>query len=277
MNENNSASTDTGSAKRNGLRPMPKVNTITANDVIDALAAGLSDFRKAPGYGLAIGAFFAIGGLFVILSAAALDLTYLSYPAAAGFVLLGPFAAVGLYEVSRRLEKGDTLSWSEILKTMWAQKSRELSWMAFVVLFIQIMWMYQVRLLLALFLGFRSFASFDEFLSEVISTPEGLMFLAVGHVVGAVLSLILFSLTVVSFPLLLEDDRDFITAMITSVRSVVASPVPMIGWAFVVTAVLVVSMIPAFLGLIATLPILGHTTWHLYRKCVEAPEEAAKA
>ncbi|WP_428686578.1 DUF2189 domain-containing protein [Roseibium sp.] len=277
MNENNSASTDTSSAKRNGLRPMPKVNTITANDVIDALAAGLSDFRKAPGYGLAIGAFFAIGGLFVILSAAALDLTYLSYPAAAGFVLLGPFAAVGLYEVSRRLEKGDTLSWSEILKTMWAQKSRELSWMAFVVLFIQIMWMYQVRLLLALFLGFRSFASFDEFLSEVISTPEGLMFLAVGHVVGAVLSLILFSLTVVSFPLLLEDDRDFITAMITSVRSVVASPVPMIGWAFVVTAVLVVSMIPAFLGLIATLPILGHTTWHLYRKCVEAPEEAAKA
>ncbi|WP_428640808.1 DUF2189 domain-containing protein [Roseibium sp.] len=277
MNENNSSSTDTSSAKPNGLRPMPKVNTITANDVIDALAAGLSDFRKAPGYGLAIGAFFAIGGLFVILSAAALDLTYLSYPAAAGFVLLGPFAAVGLYEVSRRLEKGDTLSWSEILKTMWAQKSRELSWMAFVVLFIQIMWMYQVRLLLALFLGFRSFASFDEFLSEVISTPEGLMFLAVGHVVGAVLSLILFSLTVVSFPLLLEDDRDFITAMITSVRSVVASPVPMIGWAFVVTAVLVVSMIPAFLGLIATLPILGHTTWHLYRKCVEAPEEAAKA
>ncbi|MET1413675.1 DUF2189 domain-containing protein [Roseibium sp. HPY-6] len=251
---------------------MPLVNKITANDVIDALAAGLADFRKAPVYGLAIGALFAIGGLFVILSAAALNMSYLSYPAAAGFVLIGPFAAVGLYEVSRRLGSGEELSWSAILGTMWAQKGRELSWMAFVVLFIQIMWMYQVRLLLALFLGFKSFASFDEFLTEVITTPEGLMFLAVGHVVGAILSLILFSLTVVSFPLLLEEDRDFITAMITSVRAVVVSPVPMIGWALVVTALLIVSMVPAFLGLIVVLPVLGHTTWHLYKKCVTIPQ-----
>ncbi len=260
-------------AAKDTLRPMPLVNKITANDVIDALASGLADFRAAPVYGLAIGALFAVGGLFVILSAAALKMSYLSYPAAAGFVLIGPFAAVGLYEVSRRLSAGEELSWSAILGTMWAQKGRELSWMAFVVLFIQIMWMYQVRLLLALFLGFKSFATFDEFLTEVITTPEGLMFLAVGHVVGAILSLILFSLTVVSFPLLLEEDRDFITAMITSVRAVVTSPIPMIGWALVVTALLIVSMVPAFLGLVVVLPVLGHTTWHLYKKCVVIPEE----
>ncbi|MBN9668878.1 DUF2189 domain-containing protein [Roseibium aggregatum] len=256
-----------------GLRPMPRVKAIDVNDVIDAFASGLSDFLKAPAYGLAIGALFAAGGLFVVLSAAALNMSYLSYPAAAGFVLIGPFAAVGLYEVSRRLQNGEELSWSAVLGTMWAQKGKELSWMAFVVLFIQIMWMYQVRLLLALFLGFKSFASFSEFLTQVITTPEGLMFLAVGHVVGAILSLILFSLTVVSFPLLLEDDRDFITAMITSVRAVAVSPIPMIGWAFVVTALLIVAMIPAFLGLIVVLPVLGHTTWHLYKKCVELPEE----
>lgn len=256
-----------------GLRPMPSVRAITADDVIDALSAGISDFRRAPVYGLVIGALFAAGGLFVVLSASALGMSYLSYPAAAGFVLIGPFAAVGLYEVSRRLQTGQDLSWKTILGTMWAQKGRELSWMAFVVLFIQIMWMYQVRLLLALFLGFRSFASFQEFITEVVSTPEGLMFLAVGHVVGAILSLILFALTVVAFPLLLEQDRDFITAMITSVRAVVTSPVPMIGWAFAVTALLIVSMVPAFLGLIVTLPILGHTTWHLYKKCVVDPQE----
>ncbi|PVB59386.1 DUF2189 domain-containing protein [Labrenzia sp. 011] len=273
MSENNSAPTDTAGPAREELRPMPQVNTIGVNDVIDALAAGLADFRRAPVYGLCIGALFALGGLFVVLSAAALNMSYLSYPAAAGFVLIGPFAAVGLYEVSRRLNAGETLSWSSIFGTMWAQKSRELSWMAFVVLFIQIMWMYQVRLLLALFLGFRSFASFGEFLNQVISTPEGLMFLAIGHVVGAVLSLILFSLTVISFPLLLEEDRDFITAMITSVRAVAKSPVPMIGWAFVVTALLIVSMVPAFIGLVVTLPILGHTTWHLYRKCVVIPAQ----
>lgn len=264
-----------GRAAKDTLRPMPLVNKITANDVIDALASGLADFRAAPVYGLAIGALFAVGGLFVILSAAALKMSYLSYPAAAGFVLIGPFAAVGLYEVSRRLSTGEELSWSAILATMWAQKGRELSWMAFVVLFIQIMWMYQVRLLLALFLGFKSFATFDEFLTEVITTPEGLMFLAVGHVVGAILSLILFSLTVISFPLLLEEDRDFITAMITSVRAVVTSPIPMIGWALVVTALLIVSMVPAFLGLVVVLPVLGHTTWHLYKKCVVIPEEGS--
>ncbi|WP_228869916.1 DUF2189 domain-containing protein [Roseibium aggregatum] len=273
MSDNTSTPHGSEASATTGLRPMPKVNKITVNDVIDAFAAGLADFRRAPVYGLAIGAFFALGGLFVVLSAAALNMSYLSYPAAAGFVLIGPFAAVGLYEVSRRLQNGEELSWSRIFGTMWAQKGRELSWMAFVVLFIQIMWMYQVRLLLALFLGFRSFASFDEFLTQVISTPEGLMFLAVGHVVGAILSLILFSLTVVSFPLLMEEDRDFITAMITSVRAVFTSPVPMIGWAFVVTAVLIVSMAPAFLGLVVSLPILGHTTWHLYKKCVEIPEE----
>ena len=274
MSENTSAPQSAGSPSVDDeLRPMPHVRQISANDVIDALSAGLADFRRAPIYGLTIGAVFAVGGLFVILSAAALQMSYLSYPAAAGFALIGPFAAVGLYEVSRRIEAGEPLSWSRILGTMWAQKSRELSWMAFVVLFIQIMWMYQVRLLLALFLGFKSFASFGEFLTQVITTPEGLMFLAVGHVVGAILSLILFSLTVISFPLLMEQDRDFITAMITSVRAVVLSPAPMIGWAFAVTALLIVAMIPAFLGLIVILPVLGHTTWHLYRKCVAAPEE----
>ncbi|WP_208996954.1 DUF2189 domain-containing protein [Roseibium denhamense] len=247
---------------------MPKVVPITGTDVIDALGAGLMDFRRAPVYGLVIGAFFAVGGLFVVLTAGALNMSYLSYPAAAGFVLLGPFAAVGLYEVSRRLQTGEPLSWSSIFGAMWAQKGRELSWMAFVVLFIQIMWMYQVRLLLALFLGFRSFSSFEEFMTQVLTTSDGLMFLAVGHVVGAILSLILFSLTVVSFPLLLEEDRDFITAMITSVKAVFTSPLPMLGWGLVVTLVLVVSMLPGFLGLVITLPVLGHTTWHLYKKCV---------
>lgn len=253
-------------------RKEPVVRAISVNDVIDALAAGLRDFKRAPQYGLVVGSFFAAGGILIILTASAFGMSYLSYPLAAGFALVGPFAAVGLYEVSRRLETGEPLSWSAVLGKIWAQKSRELSWMAFVVLFVQIMWMYQVRLLLALFLGFRSFASFSEFISEIVNTPEGLMFLAIGHVVGAVLSLILFSLTVVSFPLLMEEDRDFITAMITSVRAVATSPVPMIGWAFVVTIALIASIAPAFVGLIIALPVLGHTTWHLYRKCV-VPEE----
>jgi uncharacterized membrane protein len=102
----------------------------------------------------------------------------------------------------------------------------------------------------------------------VLTTNEGLLFLAVGNLDGAVLSLILFSLTVVSFPLLLERDVDFITAMITSVRAVVTSPAPMIGWAALIVVLTIVSALPLFLGLLVTLPVLGHTTWHLYRRIV---------
>ncbi len=261
-------------AEPQSFRKDPVVRKITVDDVVDALASGLRDFRRAPIYGLVFGGTFAIGGILIILTLVAFDMSYLSYPLAAGFALIGPFAAVGLYEVSRRLSLDEPVTWQAILSTIWAQKGRELSWMAFVVLFVQIMWMYQVRLLLALFLGFRSFASFSEFVSQVISTPEGLMFLAVGHVVGAILSLILFSLTVIAFPLLLEEDRDFITAMITSVKAVAISPVPMIGWAMIVTITLVASLLPAFVGLVITLPVLGHTTWHLYKKCV-VPESGA--
>jgi len=145
----------------------------------------------------------------------------------------------------------------------------EIGWMAFVTLFIFVIWMYQVRLLIALILGINaSFSSLQQFITMVLTTNEGLLFLAIGNAVGAALSLILFSLTVVSFPLLLDRDVDFVTAMVTSVRAVVTSPVPMIGWAAIIVVLLIVSSIPYFLGLLVTLPVLGHATWHLYRRIV---------
>ena len=151
----------------------------------------------------------------------------------------------------------------------------EIGWMAFVTVFVMLMWMYQVRLLMALLLGVNaSFASFGQFITVVLTTPAGLLFLAIGHLDGAVLSLVLFSLTVVSFPLLLDREVDFITAMITSVRAVAASPGPMIGWAAAIVVLLIVSALPAFLGLIVTLPVLGHATWHLYRRIVAPVVEA---
>ena len=126
-----------------------------------------------------------------------------------------------------------------------------------------------MRLLIALLLGLNaSFSSLREFVTMVLTTNEGLLFLAIGNLDGAVLSLILFSLTVVSFPLLLVRDVDFVTAMVTSVRAVVTSPLPMIGWAAVIVMLLIVSVIPYFLGLLVTLPVLGHATWHLYRRIV---------
>lgn len=251
----------------------PVVRAVTGADIRAALVAGLDDFRAAPVYGLFFGAVYALGGVLLVAAVTVLHMPWLGYPLAAGFALVGPFVAVGLYEVSRRIEAAAPLSWGGVLGAVWAQRGREFSWLAFVTLFVFLIWMYQVRLLLALFLGFKSFASFAGFLTVIFTTPEGLMFLAVGHVVGAALSVAVFSLTVVSFPLLLDRDVDFVTAMITSVKAVVTSPGPMLGWAAVVVLSLILAAIPMFLGLLIVLPVLGHTTWHLYRRLV-APERA---
>jgi len=245
----------------------PVVRRITATDIAEALGQGLRDFQAMPLYGLAFGALYAAGGIVILLSLTAFGMLYLAYPLGAGFALIGPFVAVGLYEASRRREAGQPISMRGIWSTV---KSRgQIGWMGFVTLFIFVVWMSQVRLLIALLLGPNAlFSSLKEFVTVVLTTNEGLLFLTIGNAVGAGLSLILFSLTVVSFPLLLDRDVDFVTAMITSVRAVVTSPVPMIGWAAVIAALLVVSAMPYFLGLLVALPVLGHATWHLYRRIV---------
>lgn len=251
----------------------PVVRTVAARDVAEALAQGMRDFQAAPRFGLVFGALYAAGGLVIVLSVTALGMTYLAYPLAAGFALIGPFVAGGLYEVSRRREQGQPLAFS----ALWtAVRSRsEVGWMAFVTVFIFIVWMYQVRFLMALFLGLNaSFSSLSEFMTVVLTTQEGLMFLAVGNVIGALLSITLFSLTVISFPLVLDREVDIVTAMITSIRTVVASPLVMLGWAAVIGVLLVLSVLPFFLGLVVTLPVLGHATWHLYRRAI-APEPGA--
>lgn len=257
-------------------RPEPQVRRIAVKDVSEALVAGIRDFQAAPLFGLLFGSFYALGGILMVLSVRSLGIPWLAYPLAAGFMLIAPFVATGLYEVSRRREAGEPLGLASVLSVVWAQRGRELAWMAFVTLFVMIMWLYQVRLLLALFLGFQSFASVEEFIRVVLTTNEGLMFLLVGHLVGAVLSAILFSLTVVSFPLLLERDVDFVTAMITSVRAVAQNPAVMLGWAAVIVALTAVALAPFFLGLLLVLPVLGHATWHLYRRLV-APEQDVAA
>ncbi len=256
--------------------PDPEVRSIDFSDIVEALVRGMRDFQAAPRYGLAFGALYALGGIAIVLCLSALKMTYLAYPLAAGFTIIGPFVAIGLYQVSRDIESATPLSFRRIWSTV--RSRREIAWMAFVAGFFFIIWMYQVRLLLALFLGNAgSFASLQEFFRIVLTTNEGLLFLLIGNVIGAVLSLILFSITVVTFPLVLDRDVDFVTAMITSVRAVATNPVPMIGWAVIVVALLIISALPLFLGLIVTLPILGHTTWHLYRRLVVPLAETTMA
>lgn len=244
------------------------VRKVHLADIVVALQLGLRDFFQTPLIGLSIGAIFVLGGVSVTLLSFWVDMSYISYPLACGFLLIGPFAALGLYEASRRLHKGQRPALSEVLNMMWEQRRGEIAWMAFVVIFIQFLWMFKVHVLLGIFLGMRHYGSLEQFLQIVLYTPDGLLFLIAGHMVGAFFAVLLFSLSVVSFPMLLDKEVDFVTAMITSFRVVTTSPVVMVGWGLLITLVLIVSMAPAFLGLLVTLPVLGHTTWHLYKRVV---------
>jgi uncharacterized membrane protein len=247
---------------------LPEVREVTPGDILAALQAGISDFFRAPWFGLFFGGIYAAGGLLILASLTVFDMPWMILPVAIGFPLVGPFVAVGLYEVSRRLAAGEPLDAGDILLVVVRQRDRQLGWMAFVVLFIFWIWIYQVRLLLAIFLGFKSFSTIDAFVRIVTTTPEGLGFLGVGTLVGAFLAFVLFSSTVIAMPLLLDSELDFVSAMIVSFKTVFTSPVAMLGWGVVVTALAIAAMLPAFLGLVIVLPVLGHATWHLYRRAV---------
>lgn len=250
---------------------LPALRSLAVQDILDCLGAGLSDFRRAPMFGLFFGGVYFLGGLFILAALNLFDMPWMIIPVAIGFPLVGPFVAVGLYEVSRRLATAEPLDWRGVLTVVLRQRERQLGWMALVVLFIFWIWIYQVRLLLAIFLGFKSFSSIEAFLTIVTTTPEGISFLAVGTVVGAIIALILFSTTVISIPLLLDREIDFVSAIITSFRTVIANPVPMIGWGALVTFLAILAMLPVFAGLLVVLPVLGHATWHLYGRAIEPP------
>lgn len=258
-----------GSTQVSSRVTLPETQRLSVSDIADALGAGWRDFLSAPLYGLFFGGVFTAGGLLAVLLLSWYGAPWMIIPIAIGFPLIGPFAAAGLYEVSRRLESGAPLSWRAVLLTVFAQRERQLGWMAFVVLFVFWVWVYQVRLLLALFMGFRTPSTLGGFVEAVTTTPEGMAFLAVGTTVGAVLALILFSITVLAMPLLLDTERDFVTAMIISVKGVLANPLIMLGWGLVVTVLAVLAMLPAFLGLLVIFPLLGHATWHLYRRALK--------
>ncbi len=253
--------------------PAVKINTVTAEDIKAALKAGFADFLARPVMSGFFGLFYAGFGILFVWILVSLGQLWMIIPAIVGFPLVAPFAAAGLYEMSRRLQKDEAFTWSDILTVMANQRKREMGWMAFVTLFVFWVWSYQVRLWLAIILQDTSFSDFGGFLSIVFFTPEGWTFLAVGAIAGAVLSAILFSLTVVAMPMLLERDTNFVTAMVTSVRVVTENPRVMLIWAAIISVTMLLSLVPAFLGLIFTLPILGHTTWHLYQRAVP-PEPA---
>ena len=245
-----------------------EVSVATIDDVKSAFRAGLRDVTKRPALSLFFGLVYALFGAVLLSGLMVFDQVWIVIAVGVGFPLVAPFLAAGLYEMSRRL-KGDTpFSASEILLVVFNQQRREFGWMALVVLFAFWLWAYQVRLLLALFFQHQASQSFENLVTAMLTTIDGATFLMVGTFVGALLATFLFSITVISMPLLMDKDIDFVTAMITSVKAVQQSPIVMLSWAAAVGALTLVAVAPMLLGVIVIFPILGHASWHLYERLV---------
>ncbi len=244
------------------------IRKLQKDDIFNSLVAGWSDLKRAPVYGLTIGALYALSGWLAIFFAKLSGLNYFTYPFLTGLALVAPFMAAGLYEVSRRLESGEPLSWGAILRSVKAGGGRDLGWMCLVTLFAFILWIDYSFFLYLMFYG-AHMPDPAEFMREAISTEKGITFIIVGNLVGGIIAFTMFSITVVSFPLLLDRDVDFITAMISSVRAVKTNLWQMLAWAFIIALFLAFGLLSGLLGLIVVLPLLGHATWHVYRKLVE--------
>lgn len=243
---------------------LPEIGTVTVPMLAEALRRGWSDMKRAPLYGLFFAAVYVVLGLVLALITWVTGQSYWLVFAAVGFPLVGPFAAVGLYDVSRRLDQGRPLVLSDILSVVVRQSRRQLPSICAIIIMVFLFWFFLAHMIFALFLGLSKMTNISSSY-EVFLTPNGLMMLTVGTVVGGIFALLLYMITVIALPLLLDREVDFVTAMITSVQTVLNNPAAMLIWAALIAGLTFVAMVPWFLGLFLTLPLLGHATWHLYR------------
>ncbi len=241
------------------------IQTVTMADITASLKAGVQDFKRAPQFGLFFSAVYVIGG-FVMLWVGAGHVSW-TLATSLGFPLLAPFAAAGLYEVSRRMEKGEPLHWRGVLGIVWNERTRQLPWLGAIIVIYFLFWTFLAHMIFALFMGLSTMTNVSQSY-EVFFTVNGLMMIAVELGVGAVLAFLLFSLTVVSLPLVLDREVDFVTAMLTSIKVVRANWVVMLVWASLIAVLSLLALLPWFLGLMIVLPVLGHATWHLYRRAL---------
>jgi len=247
----------------------PRVRRIEVADLKDVLRRGLDDFGAYRSDVIFLCIVYPIAGLLLARFAFGQNLLPLLFPLMSGFALIGPIAAVGLYEMSRRREEGIDISWADAFGVIRAPAFGAILVLGLILFTIFLVWMTAASVIYNVTLGPEPPASMAAFIRDVLSTDAGWVMIVAGCGVGFLFALLVLAISVVSFPLLLDRDVGLYTAMATSVRACMANPVPMAAWGLIVVGGLVLGSIPILLGLIIVMPVLGHATWHLYRKVVE--------
>ena len=248
--------------------PLPVVRRVTMRDLGAALREGFADFEAYRSDVLFVGVIYAVIGLVLARIAFGMDLLPLLFPLASGFAIVGPFAAIGLYEMSRLREQGAEANWSNAFKVFGTPAIGTIAVLGAGLIALFLVWLAVAWLIYLGTFGPAPIDSLGQFVHDIYATPGGRGVAVEGIAVGALFALVALTVGIVSFPLLVDRDVGLDTAVRTSVRAVLRNPGPVAVWGMIVAGGLVLGALPAFLGLIVVLPVLGHATWHLYRRIV---------
>ena len=255
-----------------GHLPQIAIRKIGMLDVFDALRLGWIDFREKPSHYVFLCLLYPLAGAVLMVWAAGANLLPLLFPLVSGFALLGPVAALPLYEVSRKRELGLDPTWREALLVRKTPAIFSIAAAGAVLLVLFVTWLNVAQAIYEWHFGDVVPASLSAFMNSVLTTSAGWSMMFWGDLAGLGFAIVVLAISVVTFPLLLERDVGIAAAIAASVRATAANPAPVFCWGFIVAALLLIGSLPIFAGLAVVLPLLGHATWHLYRKLIAPPE-----
>ncbi|WP_274628669.1 DUF2189 domain-containing protein [Arvimicrobium flavum] len=245
------------------------VRKIGVSDLFDALRRGIDDFLVKPSHIVFLFMIYPIMGVVLAAWTSGANALPMLFPLVSGFALIGPFAALGLYEISRRRELGMDTSWRHAFDIRHSPALPSIAAVGIMLFVIFVGWLLTAQAFYEYLFGSQPPASISGFLDQIFATGHGWTLIIVGHAIGLVFALVVLCTTVIAFPLLLDRDVGAYEAIHTSVRAVLANPFVMLVWGLMVAVGLMLGSIPLFAGLAVVLPVFGHATWHLYRKLIE--------
>src|SRR3954452_9243737 len=247
----------------------PIIHRIDFEDLVDALRLGWEDFKAVPSHAIMLCVIYPVLGIALARTVLGYSVLPLLFPLAAGFALIGPFAALGLYELSRRRERGEEASAWHATEVLQSPSFGAMLGLGALLLTIFVVWVATAQAIYVSMFGNAPAAGIPHFLTTVLTTQQGWALIIVGCGVGFLFAVVALCISVVSFPMMLDRHAGAGDAITTSLRAVARNPVPMAAWGLMVAVLLVLGSLPLFLGLAVVIPLLGHSTWHLYRKVAE--------
>jgi uncharacterized membrane protein len=252
------------------------VRKLSLSDLSAALRLGWDDFQAMPSHAIILCAIYPVLGLVLFRLVLGYSVLPLLFPLAAGFTLIGPFAALGLYELSRRRESGEEAAAWHAIYVLRAPSFGAMLELGLLLFALFVTWIASADAIYIAIFGYAPAASIPDFAMRILTTPQGWLLIIVGCGVGFLFAVVALFISVVAFPLILDRHATAIDAIRTSLRVARQNPLPIAAWGLIVAALLVIGSLPFFVGLAVVLPVLGHATWHLYRRAVEPDPNAVR-